>query len=154
MRYRYDPARTWGAAPPPWIRTPVIEKPVSSRPVPGWRRAHRNLSLPRTTSPVGLSKIDHSMITGPPRTGGPVRNGVGAQKDGLKPVPGPVDDQVAGLAGAALARSWEAKAPWRRPPQAFNPRAAGASPACLFRGAPPVAPRRRSAVAGFGLNDE
>ncbi len=74
MRYRYDPARTCGAAPPPWIRTPVIEKPVSSRPVPGWRRAHRNLSLPRTTSPVGLSKIDHSMITGPPRTGGP-RNG-------------------------------------------------------------------------------
>ena len=60
-----------GGAPPPWIRTPVIEKPV---PVPGWRRAHRNLSLPRTTSPVGLSKIDHSMITGPPRTGDP-RNG-------------------------------------------------------------------------------
>ncbi len=102
----------------------------------------------------GLSKIDYSMITGPPRTGGPVRNGVGAQKDGLKPVPGPVDDQVAGLAGAALARSWEAKAPWRRPPQAFTPGAAGASPACLFRGAPPVAPRRRPAVAGFGLNDE
>jgi len=68
MGYRYDPAGTWGTAPPPWMRTPVIDKPVSSRPVPGWRRAHRKLSLPRTT------EIDHSMITGPPRTGDP-RNG-------------------------------------------------------------------------------
>ena len=52
MRYRYDPARTWGAAPPLWMRTPVIENPVSSRPVPRWRQADRHLSLPRTTSPV------------------------------------------------------------------------------------------------------
>ncbi len=89
------------------------------------------------------------MITGPPRTGGPVRNGVGAQKDGLKPVPGPVDDQVTGLAGAALARSWEAEAPWCRPPQAFTPRAAGASPACLFRGDTLRGPRAAARGRGF-----
>jgi len=53
---------------PTSVDTDAGNRPV---PVPGWRRAHRNLSLPRTTSPVGLSKIDHSMITGPPRTGDP-----------------------------------------------------------------------------------
>ena len=156
MRYRYDPARTWGAAPRLWTRTPVIENPVSSRPVPRWRQADRHLSLPRTTSPVrsqqNRSFNDHGCAAdGRPgsqrrrRAERRTETGTSAcRRSGYGPGGSGFGPELGGKGAVAPTTT------------SLHPGSPGGVPPHGCSGGHPPRPlrRRRPAVAGFGLNDE